>query len=577
MPHLVIGTAGHIDHGKTSLVQALTGIDADRLLEEKQRGITIDIGFAHTEPSPGLTLSFVDLPGHERFIKNMLAGVSGIDALLFVVASDESIKPQTREHFEICRLLGVTCGVIALTKSDLADSETLELVQLEVAELVANSFLSSAPVVPVSSLTGAGLPDLREQLTQIALQTTSRNSAGYFRLPVDRAFTMKGFGTVVTGTLVSGSLETEAEVELYPAGQRLRVRGLQVHGRSVTRAVAGQRTAINLAGIEPGQVHRGMVLSEPGRFRPATRLDCSYELVAGSRPLKQRARVHFHSGAAEVQAEVRSLPAENRVRIVLRRPMLILPGDRFILRAGTPLTTVAGGTVLAIDVPRRRNPVQTLAEAVAATGLSEAVLRKVPPSIQLIEPDLLVDREWLNLQGKTLEAAVAAFHRQEPLRPGVPRQSFHIPKPILDHLLANTSTLVAEGDLIRQRTHKIVMQQDDSQARADIEKAFSSAGLSVPAVGEVLAASGVPLERAKAILQILIRERVLVRVGAELVFHAQDIAAVKALLATHKGKTITVANFKEWTNISRKYAIPLLEFLDRERITRRAGNDRIVL
>jgi selenocysteine-specific elongation factor len=395
-------------------------------------------------------------------------------------------------------------------------------------------------------------------------------------LPVDRAFSVKGFGTVVTGTLVTGTVETEAEVELYPLGRRLRVRGLQVHGRPVTQASAGQRTAINLAGIEPSEVHRGMVLSEAGLFRPATRLDCHYELVPGARPFKARARVHFHSGAAEVQAEVRSLPAEGRARIVLRHPLLILPGDRFILRAGTPLTTAAGGAVLAIDPPRKRSPFQTVAEAIASTGLAEAVLRQGSETTLLVEPDLLVDRVWLEGQRAAIEEAVAAFHKQEPLRPGMPRQSFTIPKPILDYLLATSSALVAEGESIRQRAHRIVLQQDDSEARKAIEKAFAEARLTVPAVDEVLVASGVPMARAKSILQLLIKERVLVRVGTELVFHASAIQSLRGLLAPHKGKTFSVATFKDWTNISRKYAIPLLEFLDRERVTRRVGNDRVV-
>jgi selenocysteine-specific elongation factor len=577
MPHLVIGTAGHIDHGKTTLVKALTGIDADRLLEEKQRGITIDIGFAHTEPSPGITLSFVDLPGHERFIKNMLAGVTGIDASLFVVASDESVMPQTREHFEICRLLGITRGVIALTKSDLADPGTLDVVRLEVEELVANSFLADAAIVPVSATTGAGIDTLRGHLIRLAAESGPRNADGYFRLPVDRAFSIKGFGTVVTGTLVSGSLEPESEVELYPTSQRLRVRGLQVHGQAVPRATAGQRTAINLAGIEPSHIHRGMVLSEPGRFRPSTRLDCSYELVPGSKPLKLRARVHFHSGAAELQAEIRSLQPDNRVRIVLRHPMLILPGDRFILRAGTPLSTIAGGAVLTIDRPRKSNPIQTLADAIAATGLPESTLRKLTPSTQWIEPDLLVDRAWLDAQRQSMETVVAKFHQQEPLRPGLPRQSFTIPKPVLDHLLATSTTLIAEGENIRHRQHKIVLQQDDSQARTAIEKAFARANLAVPTVDEVLVASGVPMARAKNILQLLLRDKVLVRVGSDLVFHTSAINALRTLLAPHKGRTFNVATFKDWTNISRKYAIPLLEYLDRERITRRVGNDRIVI
>jgi selenocysteine-specific elongation factor len=577
MPHLVIGTAGHIDHGKTSLVKALTGIDADRLLEEKQRGITIDIGFAHTEPSPGLTLSFVDLPGHERFIKNMLAGVSGIDALLFVVASDESVMPQTREHFEICRLLGISRGVIALTKADLADSATLDVARLEVEELVAGSFLASAPIIPVSATTNAGIEALRGRLIALATESGPRDARGYFRLPVDRAFSIKGFGTVVTGTLVSGNLEPESEVELYPTGQRLRVRGLQVHGKPVSKATAGQRTAINLAGIEPSHIHRGMVLSEPGRFRPATRLDSTYELVPGSKPLKPRARVHFHAGAAELQGEIRALHPDNRVRIVLRSPLLILPGDRFILRGGTPLTTIAGGEVLAIDPPRKRNPIQTLADAVAATGLPEATLRQSTPTTYWIDPDLLVDRAWLDLQRQSLEAAVTNFHRQEPLRPGLPRQSFTVPKLILDYLLATNSTLIAEGENIRLRNHRVVLQQDDSAARAAIEKAFAQANLTVPTVDEVLAASGVPIARAKTILQLLIREKILTKVGADLVFHAGAIQALKTQLAANKGKTFNVAIFKDWTNISRKYAIPLLEYLDREHVTRRVGNDRIVL
>jgi selenocysteine-specific elongation factor len=577
MPHIVIGTAGHIDHGKTSLVKALTGIDADRLLEEKQRGITIDIGFAHTQPSPGLTLSFVDLPGHERFIKNMLAGVSGIDALLFVVASDESVMPQTREHFEICRLLGISQGIVALTKCDLADASTLDVVRMEVEELVSNSFLAAAPVVPVSATTGVGIDILRQQLADLAMRSLPRNDHGYFRLPVDRAFSIKGFGTVVTGTLVSGSLEPDAEVELYPTAQVLRVRGLQVHGNPVARAVAGQRTAINLAGIEPSQIHRGMVLSEPRRFRPATRLDCRYEQVAGSKHLKARARVHFHSGAAEVQAEVRSVKADDRCRIVLREPLLVLPGDRFILRAGTPLNTAAGGTVLAIDAPRRRNPIQTLAEAIASTGLPESTLRRFTPDIEWIEPDLLVDRTWLNDQRRAIETAVSRFHIQEPLRPGMPRQALAMPKPVLDHVLSGSTVVTADGEYIRRRDHKIVLQQDDSQARSAIEKAFDEANLTVPAVDEVLALSGVPLGRAKTILQLLIREKVLIRVGADLVFHANALTALRALLAPHAGKPFNVAAFKEWTNVSRKYAIPLLEYLDREHVTRRVGNDRVVI
>jgi selenocysteine-specific elongation factor len=305
--HIIVGTAGHIDHGKTALVKALTGIDADRLEEEKRRGITIDLGFAHLQLTPTLRLGFVDVPGHERFVKNMLAGVGGIDLVLFVVAADESIKPQTREHFDICRLLEIPRGVIALTKADLVDDDMLGLVRAEVEGLVAGSFLEGAPVVPVSSVTGAGLEELRQALARVAAEAPEKDASGHFRLPIDRVFTVKGFGTVATGTLVSGSVAKEQEVEVYPAGRRLRVRGVQVHGTSADRAVAGQRTAVNLADIQPAELARGDALSEPGVFRAVQQVDCRLQLLPTAKPLKHRAPVHFHCGTAEIEAQVRLL------------------------------------------------------------------------------------------------------------------------------------------------------------------------------------------------------------------------------------------------------------------------------
>jgi selenocysteine-specific elongation factor len=348
MKNIIVGTAGHIDHGKTALVKALTGIDADRLEEEKRRGITIDIGFAHLQLTPELRLGFVDVPGHERFIKNMLAGVSGIDLVLFVIAADESIKPQTREHFDICRLLGIPQGVVALTKTDLVDPDILELVRLEVEEFVAGCFLESAPVVAVSSFTGAGLDDLRRELERAAAAVPSKWADGHFRLPLDRAFTVKGFGTVVTGTLISGTVCREQEVELYPTGRRLRVRGVQVYGEPADQALAGQRTALNLAGIEPAELARGMVLAVPGVFRAVTQVDCALQLLASAKPLKHRAPVHFHAGTAEIEAQVRLLDGAAALqpgrrawaRIVLREPALLLPGS--------PPTTLPFYTVAAL-------------------------------------------------------------------------------------------------------------------------------------------------------------------------------------------------------------------------------------
>src|SRR6516164_1343575 len=308
MKSVIVGTAGHIDHGKTALVKVLTGIDADRLEEEKRRGITIDIGFAHLDlPGPAedpFRLGFVDVPGHERFVRNMLAGVGGIDIVLLVIAADESIKPQTREHFDICRLLSVRRGITALTKSDLVDPETLEVVRLEVEEFLRNSFLdaSRAPIVAVSSRTGAGIEDLRRALVEVAAEVPARDSMALTRLPIDRVFTMKGFGTVVTGTLISGTVRKEDELEVFPNGPRVRVRAVEVHGRGADQAGAGQRTALNLGGVTREQLARGMMLASPGVFRPTSHLDVELSLLSSAKPLKERSRVRFHSYTSEIMA-----------------------------------------------------------------------------------------------------------------------------------------------------------------------------------------------------------------------------------------------------------------------------------
>ena len=375
MRNIIVGTAGHIDHGKTALVKALTGTDADRLAEEKRRGITIDLGFAHLQLTKDIRIGFIDVPGHERFVRNMLAGAAGIDLVLFVVAATESIKPQTREHFEICRMLGVKAGVIALTKSDLAEPELMELTRLEVDELVKGSFLENAPRVAVSSITGEGLPELRKEIECAARGIDQKKASGWFRLPLDRAFTMKGFGTVVTGTLISGTLTPEQEVEVYPIGRRLRIRGIQVYGEPATSAHAGERTAVNLAGIDPEGLHRGMVLSEAGRFAPVTILDCRVELLASAKPLKNRAPVHFHLGAAETEAEVSYLdkrpalkPGESTwARVTLKEPVLAFPDDRFIIRMFSPVITIGGGTVADISAHRYRRGEDTAARLRALT------------------------------------------------------------------------------------------------------------------------------------------------------------------------------------------------------------------
>lgn len=621
MRNIVIGTAGHIDHGKTALVRALTGIDTDRLEEEKRRGISIDLGFAHLELPPDIRLSFVDVPGHERFIKNMLAGVGGIDLVLFIIAADESIKPQTREHFDICRMLRIPSGVIVITKADLVDPDILGLVKLETEEFVHGSFLEGAPVVAVSSVTGAGLDELKQTLRRQALNARPKDSSKWFRMPIDRAFTMRGFGTVVTGTLVSGSVSAEQEVEIHPSRTRVRVRGVQVHGEQVGTAYAGQRTAVNLAGIDVADVARGMSLSERGRFGSAKIVDAKFELLAGARPLKHGAPVHFHAGTAETEAQFRLLEgvgsmkpgARVYARFLLNEPMLILPGDRFIVRMFSPVVTIGGGEVLDIETPLRMRrsdagarlkklegatPVDRVAllvaesrygrgeaELIARTGLSAADLAAMTDRFFTTrEPQLwFLDRTAAADLGRALHTAVQSFHKQNPLAPGMPKEDLRAkalagsPPFLLDALLGSAKTLAVEREMVRSASHRVAFREDEEAALAKIEGAFSDAGLAVPSTSEVLAKSGVEGARAKALLQILLRSGKLARVGEEMVFHAQAIDGLKRLLAARKGKKFGVSEFKEWTGVSRKYAIPLLEFLDRERVTRREGDSRIVL
>jgi selenocysteine-specific elongation factor len=618
MKHIIVGTAGHIDHGKTALVKALTGIDADRLEEEKRRGITIDLGFAHLQLTPQVRLGFVDVPGHERFIKNMLAGVGGIDLVLFAIAADESIKPQTREHFDICRLLGIGRGVIALTKADLVDADILELVKLEVEEMVKGSFLESAALVPVSSITGAGLDDLRSQLALAAAAAPEKPADGHFRLPIDRVFSVKGFGTVATGTLISGSVAREQTVEVYPGGRQLRVRGVQVHGSAAERAVAGERTAVNLADIEPAELARGDVLSEPGVFRAVTRLDCRLQLLPSAKPLKHRAPVHFHSGTAETGAEVRLLGGAGvlqpggaaDVRLVLQQPGLLLPGDRFIIRMFSPVITIGGGIV--VDLPtnlRTKGAAARVAllagsdapsrvallvresefgvgikELVARTGWREAeIVAAARASLTMVAGSWYVDTAWFQAARDKLVNAVRAFHRQNPLAAGIAKQDLRsremvrVPPFLLDALLAGAEEIVVEGETVRLKSHTVVLKQDEEQARAAIERTFETAGLAVPAMAEALAKSGVEAKRARTLLEILVREKRLLRIGDDLVFHRSAIEQLRQTLAARKSQSFGVGEFKEWTGISRKYAIPLLEYLDRERVTRRDGDLRLIL
>ncbi|MGD1095855.1 MAG: selenocysteine-specific translation elongation factor [Bryobacteraceae bacterium] len=623
MQHIIVGTAGHIDHGKTSLVKRLTGIDTDRLEEEKRRGISIDLGFAHLELNPDLLLGFVDVPGHERFVKNMLAGVAGIDLVLLVIGADESIMPQTREHFDICRLLGIRHGLVALTKSDLVEPDLVDLVRLEVEEFVAGSFLEGAPIVPVSAATGAGIDDLRAALGKVASAIPGKDATRHARLPIDRSFSMRGHGAVVTGTLIAGTLALQEEVELYPAGTRARIRGLQVHGRGVVRARAGERTAVNLAGIESADVRRGMVLSRPGLFQATRQVDAVFDLVPEAHPMKHRAPVHFHAGTAEVEAEARLLASltpmqpgsRAHVRFILREPLLMLPGDRFIVRMFSPVVTIGGGIVLDIAAPARMRradldqrlgkldaagPAERVAllvkeskfgvgvsELVARTGLLASEIHAVGQSADFLYlPDphhWLVSRAWVEQKISKFRELLKDFHRRNPLQPGLGKEELRsrelaaAPAFLLDAILTQAKDITAEGEIVRLASHRVALKQDEEEAVGKIEELFRQGGLAVPATPEVLAKSGVESARARSLLQILLRNRKLVRISDDLIYHVSAIETLRQMLAARKGVRFGVPEFKDWTGVSRKYAIPLLEFLDRERITRRDGDSRIVI
>jgi selenocysteine-specific elongation factor len=621
MRHVIAGTAGHIDHGKTALVRALTGIDTDRLQEEKRRGISIDLGFAHLDLSDDIRIALVDVPGHEKFVKNMLAGVGAIDIVLFVVAADESIKPQTREHLDICRLLRVPSGVVALTKADAVDSDILELVSLEVQELMAGTFLEKAAIVPVSALTGEGLGTLREALRATAGSVRAKSVNRIFRMPVDRAFTMTGFGTVVTGTVLSGSLDVEGEVQVYPGTKRFRVRGIQVHGAPELRALAGQRAALNLAGDQDDVLKRGVVLSRPGLFEPTTLLDCSLDVLESAGSIKNGTPVHFHTGTAEIGAEVRILGQSGAlqggqthiVRIALREPTLLLPGDRFIIRRFSPVVTIGGGHVIDAHRPRL-NRAATLSRAraldsaplgeririvveehacgislpdlVARTGESDRDLIASLPSSVLAFGD---PPSWMlgHVRSEAALASAAAqlqeFHRAQPLAPGMSKEELRTrylpdaPPFVFAALVQKCKDIVTTGELAHSPSHRVALADDEKEALRRIEDAFEKGRLAVPGVADVLQNCGVEAARAKSLLQILLRSKRLLRVTDDLVYHSAALDQLRTSLEKRKGQAFSVADFKEWTGVSRKYAIPLLEFLDREKITRRQGEARVVL
>jgi selenocysteine-specific elongation factor len=638
MKSIIIGTAGHIDHGKTALVKALTGIDADRLEEEKRRGITIDLGFAHLElaaPSgEKVRLGFIDVPGHERFVRNMLAGVGGIDLVLMVIAADESIKPQTREHFEICRLLSIPRGITVITKSDMVDEDTLSVVRMEIEDFVRGSFLdfSRSPVVAVSALTGTGLDELKSEIIRLAAEVPARDTEALFRLPIDRVFTMKGFGAVVTGTLIAGKtaagkVKQEEEVEVFPSRKRARVRGVQVHGSTADQAIAGQRTALNLAGIQMEELARGMTLAAPGVFESTQKFEVQISLLKDAKPLKNHARVHFHAFTSETIAEVAlhgitelKPGATAFAQLRSAEPLLLLPGDRAILRQFSPVVTIGGAVVLdAFPMARQKEDVvqrflQTLssgnrqeallariarrgheglslAAAVRETGLKQSVLQPMVAALvqqkQIIQvAEFLLSADAMQKTREKLVAALETFHKANPLVGGISkeelREKLGLHQTVMEAMLAQLARdkkAEVAGEQVRLAGRGVELKDEEAKAKQQIEKAFAEAGLKVPLMKEVLDKLPVDKARAQKLVTLLLRDRVLIKLADDLVFHHTALQGLRQLMATQKSKTpkIDVATFKDLIGVTRKYAIPLLEYLDQQRITRRVGDERIIL
>jgi selenocysteine-specific elongation factor len=632
MRHVIVGTAGHIDHGKSALVRALTGIDPDRLKEEKLRGITIDLGFAHLDLGD-VQVGFVDVPGHEKFVKNMLAGVGGIDFVLLVIAADESIMPQTREHFDICRLLGVRSGIVVINKADLVDPEMIELVRDEVAETTLGSFLENAEVIAVSARTGEGIDRLKKAIHDLALAIQQRPPDRLLRLPIDRSFSIRGFGTVVTGTLTSGEIQKEQEIELLPGALTARVRGIQVHGNMTGRAVAGQRTAVNLQGIDLAQVERGMVITVPHLFHSTQILDVHLQLLPSAKPLKNLVKVRFHQGTLEVLARVALIGRDTLVpgesgyaQLRLDAPVFCLHGDAFIIRQFSPTVTIGGGTILHPNPPKHKStdkqtlsalqeldhgslqekiPVILATDAKRAMSLNElnSLLGLPGPNLVKICSDLAQSGKLVmvpapapilvlphvieSLKKETL-AQMRDFHKENPLQKGISKEELRkrfyddLPLEVFRHCmegLAEQHKISFQEDAVSVYGREVQLTAEGQQVREMIEAIFQKAGYQPPGISDVQNFVATDPEETRRIFFWMIKERILVKVSEDLVYHRTTLEFIKKQIKSKftPGSKFGVAEFKELFDITRKHAIPLLEYLDRERFTRRMGNDRILL
>ena len=639
MREIVLGTAGHVDHGKTSLVRALTGIETDRLKEEKKRGITIELGFAYLDLPCGHRLGIVDVPGHEKFVKNMVSGVMGMDLVAFIVAADEGIMPQTREHFEICRLLGVKEGIIVLTKKDMVEAEWLDLVEEEVRDFCAGSFLEDAPLVRVSSITGEGIAELKTELDRFVARQELKEVHGPFRLPVDRIFAMKGFGAVITGTSISGRIAIGEELRFYPSELTAKVRGLQVHSQSVEEVEAGHRTAINLQGVDTAIIERGMVAATPGCLQPGFMLDCDFlYLAANEKPLKHRTRVRIHLGTAEVMGRISLLDQDElmpghmaAVQLLFEVPVAVWPGDRYVVRSYSPATTIGGGRVLGNQPARKRKRATdedqnhnsavfqilqegtveeqillfleesstiglTADELSIRLGLFGKQLKKVMTGPLSTRKVVVVDSATQRYLARTVSdrveesmlANLTGFHRDNPLRSGLSKEELRsslgkrVEQKVFQFCLGELQKkemVVQEESEVRLTSHRVALQADEKALQHDLEEWYLQKGLATATIresGEHFADT--PETMVKEVMALLLRQGKLVRINESLYYHADTINKLAQDLTVfiNREGDIDAPRFKELTGLTRKFSIPLLEYFDRIKLTIRVGDTRIL-
>lgn len=628
MKRLILGTAGHIDHGKTELVRALTGIDTDRLKEEKQRGISIELGFAYLDLGEDLRLGIVDVPGHEKFVRQMVAGSGGVDLAALVIALDEGVMPQTTEHLDILCLLGIQKGLVVLTKLDLVDDELALLAEEDARDTVKGTFLENAPMVRVSSRTGEGLDQLRSTLKQLAKEIVERPVHGLLRLPVDRVFTLKGHGTVVTGTLISGTLSVGDEIEILPGGLRSSVRSIESHNRQEEKAFPGQRVAVNLRGMDQSQLHRGDVLSHPSEFRPSFIVDVKLTALARSPvQLTNRRKVRLHHYTSEVEARV-VLPdrdvldpgKEALAQLRTTAPIIPAAGDRFVLRALSPSLTLGGGVVLnprgvklkartakvfmeseheddagiVASLVRSSGPAgMTRNELLGLSGFSGKRLDKVLDGLRnahkIIRFDpsenRMVHSDLFDLLSRRIEARLKTFHEEHPLKEGMSKQELRSTLPggdklfrtVLEHL-ASKEVVVVQGDTVRAASHKVRLKDEEKGLKDRILKLIVDGAKAPPLLKEIVADTGTDVKQVRSMLGLLDKEGKVIRVKEDLYFSKGFVEEVKKKLVEYVTREggITPSKFNEVTGSSRKYNIPLLEYLDRERFTMRVGDQRVL-